>query len=63
VNNNPPFVFQRPGNVMTRLARRMILEARNHVERENPYYWSFQLAMRVRRNALQSRNAAEKSLN
>ncbi len=32
----------KPGNAMSRLTRRMILQARNHVERENPYYWTYQ---------------------
>jgi hypothetical protein len=37
----------KPGNGFSRLARRMILEARNHVERENLYYWSYQLVKRA----------------
>ncbi len=38
----------KPGNGFSRLARRMILEARNHVERENLYYWTYQLVKRAR---------------
>jgi LssY C-terminus len=37
----------KPGTQASRLARRMILEARNHLFRENPYYWTFQLVKRV----------------
>jgi LssY-like putative type I secretion system component LssY len=37
----------KPGNRLSRLARRMILEARNHVERENLYYWTYQLIKRA----------------
>jgi len=36
----------KPGNAVSRLTRRMILQARNHVERENPYYWTYQFAKR-----------------
>jgi hypothetical protein len=53
VRKVPPFVMPKPGNKMSRLARRMILEARNHVERENPYYWSFQLVMHARNRVAQ----------
>ena len=55
-NDAPPFVFRKPGNLMSRLARRMILEARNHVERENFYYWAFQGALRARNLIVQSGN-------
>jgi hypothetical protein len=37
----------KPGNGFSRLARRMILEARNHVERENLYYLTYQLVKRA----------------
>jgi hypothetical protein len=30
----------------------MILEARNHVERENLYYWTYQLVKRARNRPL-----------
>jgi len=43
----------KPGNQASRLARRMILEARNHLFRENPYYWSFQLVKHVARHSNQ----------
>jgi hypothetical protein len=33
----------RPGNKFTRLTRRAILEARNYVERDNAYYWTYQI--------------------
>ncbi len=33
-----------PGNRASRLVRRVVLEARSYVMRENMYYWSFQLA-------------------
>ncbi len=36
----------KPGNPVSRLTRRMILQARNHVERENPYYWTYQFVKR-----------------
>jgi len=38
----------KPGNGLSRLMRRMILEARDHVERENLYYWTYQLVKRAR---------------
>jgi hypothetical protein len=41
----------KPGNRMSRLARRMILEARNHVERENLYYWTYQIVKRAHYHA------------
>jgi hypothetical protein len=44
----PPDAAPKPGNGMSRLARRMILEARNHLERENMYYWTYQLVRRAR---------------
>ena len=31
------------GNKLKRLTRRIVLEARNYVLRENPYYWGYQL--------------------
>jgi hypothetical protein len=42
----------KPGNGFSRLTRRMILEARNHVERENLYYWTYQLVKRARNRPL-----------
>jgi hypothetical protein len=62
-SDTPPFLFPKPGNMVSRLARRMILEARNHVERENPYYWTFQAVMSVRNHVVQSNNQAVKSVN
>ena len=53
-----PFVFRKPLNPVTRLARRMILEARNHVERENFYYWTLQAILRTREHIVQSNNQA-----
>jgi hypothetical protein len=47
-NNAPIEATSKPGNGLSRLARRMILEARNHVERENLYYWTYQLVKRAR---------------
>jgi len=41
----------KPGNGFSRLTRRMILEARNHVERENLYYWTYQLVKRAHNHA------------
>ncbi len=32
-----------PGNRVSRLARRLVLESRNHLLRENPYYWTVEL--------------------
>jgi hypothetical protein len=43
----PVAAAPKPGNGFSRLARRMILEARNHVERENLYYWTYQLVKRA----------------
>lgn len=37
-----------PGNRMTRLTRRIILEARNYIFRENVYYWGYQFIKRQR---------------
>lgn len=51
-----PYVFSKPLNPMARLLRRMILEARNHVERENFYYWTYQGIIRARGHMLQSAN-------
>jgi hypothetical protein len=34
----------------------MILESRNHVERENVYYWTFQAAKSARNRIVQSSN-------
>ena len=39
----------KPGNTTSRLVRRMILESRNHMLRENPYYWTYQF-VRYKRN-------------
>jgi hypothetical protein len=39
----------KPGNTTSRLLRRMILESRNHILRENPYYWTYQF-VRYQRN-------------
>ncbi len=63
VSNAPPFVMDKPGNFVSRLARRLILEARNHVERENPYYWTVQLLMHERRHILPSLHQSQKSDN
>jgi hypothetical protein len=49
--NAPGDAPLKPGNGLSRLARRMILEARNHVERENLYYWSYQLVKRAHNRA------------
>ena len=54
-----PYVFHKPGNLVTRLVRRMILESRNHVERENVYYWTFQAAKSARNRIFQSSNQAK----
>ena len=35
-----------PGNKVTRLVRRVILEARSYVIRENVYYWAFEIVRR-----------------
>ena len=51
-----PFVFQKPGNVVSRLVRRLVLEARNHVERENLYYWTFQAIAHARNHPVGSSN-------
>jgi len=58
-----PFVFRKPGNPVSRLARRMILEARNHVERENFYYWTFQAIMHAHDHVAQSSNQPGKPVN
>lgn len=42
-NNGIVDPLPKPGTPVSRIARRMILEARNHILRENVYYWSFQL--------------------
>jgi hypothetical protein len=39
-----------PGSKITRLARRMILETRYYLVRENPYYWTYEI-VQWRRNA------------
>ncbi len=52
----PPFVFRKPLNPATRLVRRMILEARNHVERENFYYWTIQAILRGKDHIVQANN-------
>ncbi|MGH9582679.1 MAG: hypothetical protein ACRD4O_07075, partial [Bryobacteraceae bacterium] len=41
-----------PGDKATRLARRIILEARNYVLRENVYYWAYEM-VRYRERAAQ----------
>jgi hypothetical protein len=38
----------RPGNQVTRLSRRLILEARNYLLRDNSYYWAFRLLRATR---------------
>jgi len=35
--------FERPGNRASRLARRIVLETRNYVLRDNAYYWAYHL--------------------
>jgi hypothetical protein len=37
-----------PGNKFSRLTRRVVLEARNYILRENVYYWGYQLIRRER---------------
>jgi hypothetical protein len=32
-----------PGNKVTRLSRRIVLEARDYILRENLYYWTYQM--------------------
>jgi hypothetical protein len=39
--DQPPGPAQ-PGNRVSRLARRFFLESRNHLLRENPYYWTYE---------------------
>jgi len=51
--NDTPFVMPKPGNMTTRMVRRMILEARNHIVRENPYYWTFEFVKRSRKRSSQ----------
>jgi hypothetical protein len=58
-----PFVFRKPGNPLSRLVRRMILEARNHVERENFYYWTFQAIVSAHNHVVQSNNQAGRPIN
>lgn len=41
----------KPGNGLSRLTRRLVLEARNRVERENLYYWTYQLVKRAHNHA------------
>jgi len=55
-NHVPPYVFPKPGNMVSRLARRMILEARNHLLRENPYYWSYEIVKHTHDHVVQSNN-------
>jgi hypothetical protein len=55
-SDSAPYVFRKPGNLVSRLVRRMILESRNHVERENVYYWTFQAAKSARNRIVQSSN-------
>jgi hypothetical protein len=57
-NDLAPFVFRKPLNPPARLLRRMILEARNHIERENVYYWTFQAVMSARNHIFQTNNQA-----
>jgi hypothetical protein len=57
-NDHQQYVFPKPLNPFTRLVRRMILEARNHVERENFYYWTFQAIKRTRAHVLQANSQA-----
>jgi hypothetical protein len=59
----PSVAIPKPGNRFSRLVRRIILEARNHVERENLYYWTFQAVKRAHDHVVQSANQAEKSIN
>ncbi len=55
-NDAAPYVFDKPLNPMTRLVRRMVLEARNHVERENFYYWAYQGIIRAHGHITDSAN-------
>ena len=48
LGNSPEVPDPKPGNRMSRLARRLILESRNHLLRENPYYWTYQLVKQKR---------------
>lgn len=61
-SDDAPYVFRKPGNLLSRLARRMILEARNHVERENFYYWTFQAIKGAHDHIVQSNNQASAGL-
>ena len=47
-----------PGNKVSRLARRFVLESRNHLFRENPYYWTVQLVRQLRSNSGATSSAA-----
>lgn len=57
-----PYIFRKPGNSFSRVVRRLILEARNHVERENFYYWSIQGIVRAHSHFAQSGNSDASSL-
>ena len=55
-----PFVMPKPGNATTRLLRRMILEARNHVERDNAYFFAWEAIKRARNHVVQPNNQSKR---
>jgi len=53
ISDSPAGPDPKPGNTASRLLRRMILESRNHMLRENPYYWTYQFVQYKRNRSNQ----------